>query len=226
MQMDIKEAASLFNISEREMLRWIERRSIPAHQVQDHYMFNHAELVDWAHANGIAIERPVSGANPADSLPTLFESLSDGGISRLKGGSGKDQLLRELVDAMPLPPRTDRAGLFNVLIAREMASSTGIGDGIAIPHVRSPLILNTETPLVNLCLLETPSDFGALDSKPVHALFTMITPNARLHLHLISRLALVLHSPLLKGALAFKSTDKEILDAIATVESGLAQKRG
>lgn len=225
MQMDIKEASRLFNISEREMLRWIERRGLPAHQVQDNYMFNRSELVDWAHENGVAVERPLSEAE--DHLPTISESLADGGISRIAGGGAKEQVIRELVFAMQLPPRTDREGLFKILVAREMVSSTGIGDGIAIPHVRSPLILNTETPIVNLGLLSAPVDFGAIDAKPVHALFTMITPNARLHLHLISRLATVLHSPSVRDILRPESKDDAIIDAIAKIEAGLsAQNRG
>lgn len=223
MQIDIKEASRLFSISEREMLRWIERRDIPAHQVQDHYMFNRAELVDWARANGVAIGGEASGE---EQLPSLSESLADGGISRMPGGDGKEQAIRDLVGAMPVPPRTDRDSLFNVLMAREQVSSTGIGDGIAIPHVRSPLILNTETPLVNLCLLKKPIDFGAMDGKPVHALFTMITPNARMHLHLISRLAMVLRSAHVRDALKPQSKDQDIIDAIASAEAGLASKRG
>ena len=223
MQIDIKEASRLFHISEREMLRWIERRDIPAHQVQDHYMFNRSELVDWANANGLTIERPLAEAE--DHLPTLAESLLDGGISRLEGGMAKEALIQELVEAMPLPPRTDRKSLVKILIAREATSSTGIGDGIAMPHVRNPLILNTETPLVNLCLLAKPVDFAAIDAKPVYALFTMITPNARLHLHLISRLATILHSPSVRDALKTAASDKAIIDAIAQVENGLAPKR-
>lgn len=222
MQMDIKEASRLFNISERETLRWIESRGLPAHRVQDRYMFNRAELADWAQANGVAMEGSASSSQ--DGLPTVSEALAEGGVGRLKGGGSKESVLRELVAAMPLPPKTDREGLFKVLAAREMLSSTGVGDGIAIPHVRSPLILNTETPLLNLCLLETPVEFGSLDAKPVHALFTIIAPNARLHLHLISRLAFVLHSNSVRAVLSASSTDKDVLDAIALAESGLAGK--
>ena len=225
MQIDIKEAASLFNISEREMLRWIERRGVPAHSVQDHFMFNRAELVDWAHAQGIVIEKPMSESG-IEQLPSLSEALISGGICRIKGGGSREEVLRELVGVMPLPPKTDREGLFKVLLAREMLSSTGIGDGIAIPHVRSPLILNTEEPLVNLCLLETPVDFAALDTKPVHALFTMIAPNARLHLHLISRLALVLHNVSIRELLEKKVQDSEIIEAIAKIEADLAKRHG
>jgi nitrogen PTS system EIIA component len=126
---------------------------------------------------------------------------------------------------MPLPPKTDREELFRILLERELVASTGIGEGIAIPHVRSPLIVRTETPLINLCLLEKAIDFNAIDSKPVHALFTMISPNARLHLHLISRLAQVLHDKSLKSLLMERAGDAEIMAALHMAESSI-QGRG
>ena len=57
-----------------------------------------------------------------------------------------------------------------MLEAREAMGSTGIGDGIAIPHARYPVVLHLDKPLVSLCFLEQPIDFGALDARPVQAL--------------------------------------------------------
>ena len=52
-----------------------------------------------------------------------------------------------------------------------------MGDGIAIPHVRKPLVLNVRRPSLALCFLERPIDYGALDGKPVGTLFTIIEPD-------------------------------------------------
>lgn len=218
MQMDLKEAARLFNISEREMRRWIEVKGVPAHSVQDSYRFNRAELAEWAHVQGLAIDSQPA----ADGLPTIEDALKVGGIMRLGGIQSREQALRSLVTAMPLPPKTDREELFRILLEREMVSSTGIGEGIAIPHVRSPLIVRTEVPLINLCLLECAIDFKAIDAKPVHALFTMISPNARLHLHLISHLAMVLHDGVLSALLKERADDNRIMAALRKAESSLA----
>lgn len=77
-----------------------------------------------------------------------------------------------------------------------MLGSTGIGDGIAIPHPRSPLIFNLPHASLTLSFLEKPIDFGALDGKPVFAAFTILSQTVRGHIHLISRLAHVLRTPL------------------------------
>ena len=68
---------------------------------------------------------------------------------------------------MKLPDDVDREFLYQVLLAREALGSTGIGDGIAIPHVRNPIVLHLSRPTVTLCFLEQPVDFGALDGQPV-----------------------------------------------------------
>ncbi len=94
-----------------------------------------------------------------------------------------------------LPEEVDREFLLRVLVAREEFSSTGIGEGIAIPHVRNPVVLHISKPMVTLFFLEHPIDFGAIDGQPVFALFMLISPTVRAHLHLISRLAYLASRP-------------------------------
>ena len=80
-----------------------------------------------------------------------------------------------------------------LFLAREASASTAIGDGIALPHVRNPIVLHVEQPMVTLCFLDHPVDFGALDGKPVHVLFSLICPTMRSHLQMLSRLSYALH---------------------------------
>ena len=80
-------------------------------------------------------------------------------------------MLREFVARLPLPPEQDRATLLSVLEAREAMGSTGIGDGIAIPHVRNPIVMHIDHAFVTLALLRQPVEFDAIDGQPVHALF-------------------------------------------------------
>ena len=61
---------------------------------------------------------------------------------------------------LPLPESLDREFLAGALAAREAMGSTGIGHGIALPHVRNPIVLKIEAPIVSLALLATPIDFG------------------------------------------------------------------
>jgi PTS system nitrogen regulatory IIA component len=73
-------------------------------------------------------------------------------------------------------------------------------------------------PAVTLCFLEHPVDFGALDGKPVHALFLLVSPTVRAHLHLLSRLSAALHDPELKRLVVEQGGREEILAGFRRVE--------
>src|SRR5262249_50860940 len=141
---------------------------------------------------------PESSATP---LPGLVPALEAGGIYYRMSGGDKEAVLRAIVEHMRLPEEVDREFLFRVLLAREALGSTGIGDGIAIPHVRNPVVLHVPRPSICLCFLERPIEFGSLDGKPVFALFSLVSPTVRAHLHLLSRLSFALHDPRFKEAI-------------------------
>ena len=59
------------------------------------------------------------------------------------------------------------------LAAREALGSTGIGRGIAVPHV---CLTGLDQPYALFCTLAEPIDFDAIDGKPVDLVFTIVTP--------------------------------------------------
>ena len=128
-----------------------------------------------------------------------------------------------MVEHLRVPEELDREFLLHVLLARENLQSTGIGDGVAIPHVRNPIVLHVPRPIVTLCFLDQPVDFGALDGKPVHALFSLICPTVRAHLALLSRLAFALHDARFKRVIAEQGPADEVLAEARRVEHGLGQ---
>ena len=136
-------------------------------------------------------------------------------------GDTKHAALREVVELMPFPNGADREAFLRVLLAREELGSTAMGEGVAIPHVRNPVVLRVDQPMVTLCFLETPIDFGALDHKPVHALFSMVSPSIRIHLHLLARLGFVLKDKAFKKLIDRKASAAEILGAVRAMESGM-----
>ena len=108
-----------------------------------------------------------------------------------------------------------------VLFAREALESTGIGDGIAIPHVRNPIVLHVSRPVITLCFLEKAVDFGALDGKPVSILFSLISPTVRAHLRLLSRLSFALQDPGFKSVVTRQGSRDEIFAEARRVEAAL-----
>jgi PTS system nitrogen regulatory IIA component len=97
--------------------------------------------------------------------------------------------------------------------------STGIGDGIAIPHVRNPIVLHVEVGFVTLCLLRHAVDFDAIDGQPVHALFMVVSPTVPVHLRILGQLGFLLRDPVLRDLLRQRAPSKDIIDRIEMVES-------
>jgi PTS system nitrogen regulatory IIA component len=225
MQLTVKDVARLLGVSEKTVYRWIGQGTLPAYRVNEQYRFNRAELLEWATSRKLNVsaeifQEPESSALP---LPSLVDALKAGGIHYRLAGVDRESVLRTLVETMRLPEEVDREFLFRVLLAREALESTGIGDGIAIPHVRNPIVLHVSKPMVTLCFLEKPVEFGAIDGAPVRTLFALISPTVRAHLHLISRLAFLLRDPGFKEAITREAARDEILAEASRVEAGLAK---
>jgi PTS system nitrogen regulatory IIA component len=152
-------------------------------------------------------------------VPPLSELLRAGGIVRDIAATDKRGVLREFVARLPLPPEQDRATLLSVLEAREAMGSTGIGDGIAIPHVRNPIVLHVDRPFVTLALLRHPVDFGAIDGRPVHALFIVVSPTVPVHLRILAQLGFLLRDELLRDMLRQRAETDTLLSRIELLEA-------
>jgi PTS system nitrogen regulatory IIA component len=223
MKLLVKDAARLLNVSEKTIYRWIKQGSIPAYRLNEQYRFNRAELLEWATSRRISLSPEIFREEEFEtaSLPHLTEALRAGGIYYRIGGSDKASVLHNVVETMRLPAEVDREFLFEVLLAREALGSTAIGEGIAIPHVRNPVILHLERPMVTVCFLERAVDFGALDGKPVNVLFTLISPTVRAHLHLLSRLSYALRDRSFKDAVMQQAARDDLLAAAERCEEAL-----
>ena len=158
--------------------------------------------------------------NADEGPPPLSVLLERGGCFRDIGERSKPHVLHEIVKVLPLPDDVDRAFLATVLEAREAMGSTGIGDGIAIPHVRNPILLHVEDPFVSLFLLRHPIDFDAVDGQPVHAMFVVVSSNIPTHLRILAQLGFLLRDETLRTMLRERSAIGEILERVRFLESG------
>ena len=231
MQLTVKEAAKELNVAEKTVYRWIQSGGLPAYRVAGEYRINRAMLYDWAgsrkdHSSDAAPAVPDSGTPAAgpdpNAMPLLSAALEAGGIHKGIPGASKAAVLKAAVAALALPEQLNRDFLVQALVMREQLQSTGIGDGVAIPHVRNPAVLGISTPQVALFFLENPIEFDALDGKPVHALFMPLSPNVRVHLHLLGKIAFSLRQPSIKELVARAAEPAEILEAFRALEAANA----
>lgn len=223
MQLTVRDLTKLLNVAESTVSRWIKQRGLPAHQVGGQHRVNRAELLEWATANNVRVSLELFDHLEADAeiVPSLSEALEVGGIHYQLPDTNKDQALRALVQVLPLPSGVDRELLLRLFLAREASASTAIGDGIAIPHVRNPIVLHVARPAVTLAFLSQAVDFGALDGKPVHVLFSIISPTNRSHLQLLSRLSFALHDSKLRETVSRQAAREQVLQEVRRVEAGM-----
>ena len=104
---------------------------------------------------------------------------------------GKKQVLQEISAQAARLVGLDEREVFETLLHRERLGSTGIGDGIAIPHGKIPRLSR----LFGLAArLDKPVDFEALDNQPVDIVFLLLAPEGAGadHLKALARVARVL----------------------------------
>lgn len=121
----------------------------------------------------------------------------------------KDSVLIEIVDCLYRNKKIkNKKTILEDLLAREKRGSTGIGDGIAIPHAR---ISELKEVVLLVGLSRHGIDFSSLDDSPVHLVVFFLTPllESELHLKILSRVAQMLNDKVfVKRILECSSNDE------------------
>ncbi len=107
--------------------------------------------------------------------------------------------------------------LFHSLVARERLGSTGIGEGIAIPHCRAPGFKRIHGCLIKL---SNPVDFDAPDDQPVDLIFALVVPEEKNdeHLATLARVAALLQDEISRQSLRQCSSDEELFNTAIQLE--------
>ena len=107
----------------------------------------------------------------------------------------------------------DRNNVIEVLLEREKLGSTGIGDGIAIPHGK---LAGLEKLIISFGRSVTGVDFDSLDGKPVHIFFLLLAPenSAGQHLKALARISRMLKDVSFRESLIKAETSEEAYNLI------------
>lgn len=222
MKLTVREAAALLGETEDRVHDWIEDRNLPAQRIRGQFRINRSELLEWATENHVAISAGAFAAADDESAPpSIAGALRAGGIHRGVPGENVVEVLCEVVRLLPMVSEAERETLTEFVRAREASGSTAVGHGIAIPHVRSPIVLAPAEVVASLCFLDRPLDLGARDSKPVDTLFFLVCPTIKAHLATLARLAHLLRNGDFRNLLERRAPDPEILDIVVALEGTL-----
>jgi len=225
MQLTFRDIEKAFEIDEETLYHWLNRQSMPAIKANDQYYFNSVEVLEWALKNRV---RLTTGAlrlceKSRQGQDIMTPALMRGGVYFNVSGARKEEILGKVLDLLALPDHIERSTLKEMLLSREQAGTTGIGNGIAIPHVKHPVVLAGMEPIVGLFFLEKAVDFSSQDGENVDILFVILSSSFKWHLSLLSRLAFCLQDENVKAALKRRGPAEEILAAFQVAESKTAK---
>ena len=145
------------------------------------------------------------------SLETL---IKNGGVFFNVKGDRPELVFKNILEKLSLPDSIDSSKLYDELCQREELMSTAVGNGIAIPHPRYPLLTKAEDQRLVICFLDKPVMMNPPDMRPVYVFFILLTSSTKTHLKILSQLAFLFQKPEFRHLLEQKPTEETLLDAI------------
>ncbi len=149
----------------------------------------------------------------------IMDFLNEEAISVNLKAEDKKGVVDELVDLLVKSGEVrDRDGLVNILMAREALGSTGIGQGIGIPHGKTP---NIKRLTAAFGLSKEGVNFESLDGEPTHIFFLLVAPeeSAGPHLKALARISRLLKDKYFRETLIKAASAQEVLKIIKAEDS-------
>lgn len=193
MELSVFDLSKHLGVSPDTIERWVRQGKLPVSKKGTNYWFRISELENWASKNNMSLNFSDKGgqAKQKESETSLSAAIQNGGVYFDIQGNDVQTVLKACIEKISKIPDDFKTDLLDRLNEREQALSTGIGNGIAIPHPREQLSY-LDSPVVSVCFLAHPVEYKALDQQPVSILFFILCPVLKMHLHLLSALSFCL----------------------------------
>lgn len=150
----------------------------------------------------------------------ITDLLKVNGISLNAAPATKKEAIDTLVDLMASTGNiSDKEEYRQAVLSREYSGTTGIGEGIAIPHAKSRAV---KTAGLAAMVVKDGVNYESLDGQPAHLLFMIAAPDssADLHVEVLSRLATLLMDSAFRKQLINAGSPEEFLRLIDAMENG------
>ena len=217
MELDVRDVAKLMDLPEITILRWIKQGKIPFYLKNGKYVIDKKKLVSWAKLHNIKLKEKQEKEKEEDELITLHTAIERGGVHFGLKGENVHEVLKNAVELLNLPLDVNKDELLEKLIQREELCSTGIGEGVAIPHPRHTIAGLKN--MVAVFFLEKEIDFNSVDGKPVFVLFIILASSTKAHLRILSRLSYCLRNKEFLKFLKECKKASELIDQVKKLES-------
>jgi len=168
------------------------------------------------------IQDGTRGGRPDVAMLRLSELLTSARVRVPLESVDKDGILAELVELAVSSQRleAERAEIYRAVCERESVLSTGIGEGVAIPHAKCD---GLEGLVMAAGVSRVPVEFGALDGRPVQLFFLILGPEAAAgaQVRLLSRVGRLMRDPSLRERLIAAADVERFLQILEGAECAI-----
>jgi len=140
----------------------------------------------------------------------VAELIHRGGIFTDIEGDTPIEIYEKLSKMINLPDGITSEQVYNALSAREGVLSTAVGNGIALPHARTPIMKTDGSQMIVVVYLKKPLEMKAPDQREVTTRFVLLTANSQVHLKILSTLAGLFRSARFRKALEDKAGEETL----------------
>ncbi len=144
----------------------------------------------------------------------LAELIHKGGVFKDVEGSSPEEIYKKITEMINLPAGLSAETVYNALCDREKIMSTAVGNGIALPHARIPLLKDEGDQRICVIYLKNPIDMNAPDERKVFVMFIILSANQHSHLQVLSDLVQLFQKKEFKKLLEQNASEAELLNAI------------
>lgn len=199
MILTLRELADYLRVNERTILRMLKTGQVQGAKIGGQWRFNSRQI------DGLFFPEGTASAAEGESLASMASSHLSIPVSRTLAAERMVMEMAatqvgEVIEELTPPDLLgtlvmEVESLRAKCLAREQLLSTGVGNGVAIPHPRDPVPTLKAPAMIVFGRSVRGVEFGAVDGKPVHLFFLLCCQNIEIHLHLMGQLATILRDP-------------------------------
>jgi PTS system nitrogen regulatory IIA component len=230
MYLNVIQLAESLGVEESVIQGWVRNEGLPAIADRGRMLFDRAQVAQWAAERGLAAKAGFlaparSSASPGRSLERLLRA---GGLHRDVPAAEILSSLERIVTTLPgATPEVHR------MLAQRLHAPGGVtwapvGEGLALPHLRSHVTLGRDAGLLAILFLREALPLGDQppDGVPVTRLLFFIAPSPRAHLEILSQLSGALTRGKLRRLVLDAAPDADIVTALAAADASTANPGG
>lgn len=225
MVLTIPDVAKILQVSEKTIMRMLQDESIPGFKVANQWRFHPEDFDNW-----LKKKRSERGGSARTGIASMLsQELESVPLSRL---TAEDLVVTDIppgrkedVLAVLTQPLVDRGIVVNPdrfisgLMDREEMMSTGVGGGVALPHLRNPRDQSVDRPLIIMGISPAGVEWNSIDGNPVNLFLMPVTGNEVIHLRTLAAIRQALVIDEIIELLVKAGSGKELMSILLKIET-------